>query len=113
MIAAGVLVAYAATKGGMYWVRLAISTLFVFGFPIEFFRTARKPKRFWFWFAALLIVHLVCCYALDLPKSRWRSKEIMFLLVVEASALTAVLSWLSGGLLSSPTQYPSNQRTHN
>jgi hypothetical protein len=48
-------------NGTKYWVRLAVHTAVVFTILATNFRPRPSPIRFWTLFAALLLLHLVCC----------------------------------------------------
>ena len=110
LIGAGLLIAYLAVtyKEFPYGMRVTIATLIGFGIPLEVFRTERKSSRFWFCFAALLATHLLCCYVWRLPKPHWRPKEMIFLSIVEAGALTYILARLMGKSFD-PSDYADDQ----
>ena len=109
MIVAGVLSAYLAMTVGHYWLQLALATGVALGFPLEIFRGERKGRSFWIGYVVLLAAHLTCCIVFELPEPQWRPKELTFLAVVEAGAVTFLLAKLMG-VSFDPKDYTEDQQ---
>ena len=109
LIVAGVLMAYLPMKFGYYWFQHTLATVTAFGFPLALFEGERKRLDFWIGYVVLLAVHLACCVGFEIPKPQWRPRELTFLSVVEAGAVTFLLAkWT--GVSFDPKDYTKDQQ---